>query len=104
MAQRRDGGVIIEASLCERAAIVPYNQTAGWCLMREMLDQSANAPIATSHAEFNLNRTSNTAERTASDSVSQSTNATAPRRQVTTAISASEATFTPLRNAPASGE
>src|SRR5437899_1880086 len=62
------------------------------------------ATASTSHAELIRYRSSSTPLTTARVTVGRSTSALRPSCQVTTAMSASEATFTPSRNAPATGE
>jgi hypothetical protein len=67
-------------------------------------DRPMIAPPSTSHAELIRQRSRSTADAKASATVSQSTRAAAPSCHVTTAMSASDATLTPFRNAPAMGD
>ena len=59
------------------------------------------APARTSHAEFTRNRSRAINEATAKTTVRVSTKDARPSSQVTAAINASDATFTPSRKAPA---
>lgn len=58
----------------------------------------------TSHTEFTRKRSSKIALTAASSAVVMSTTAARANTSVTTAISASDPTMTPSRNAPAAGE
>src|SRR3989454_7673667 len=62
------------------------------------------APPSTSHVEFTRNRISTNPLMSASATVETSTSAARPSCKVTTAMRASDATLTPSRNAPATGE
>src|SRR5438876_6075677 len=77
--------------------------TVPWFHEMSTLAIPTAAPPSTSQVELTLWRNNKNAEPPATNTVSQSDNAARPSCQATTAINASDATFTPSRNAPATG-